>query len=55
MFLFNRILFFFTILIGFGHKVCESDGEWFKHPENNKSWSNYTTCINFEDFEVSVL
>lgn len=46
---------FFTTLIGLGYKVCESDGEWFKHPETNKSWSNYTTCVNVEDLEVSVL
>ncbi|XP_049278370.1 calcitonin gene-related peptide type 1 receptor isoform X1 [Anopheles funestus] len=35
----------------FAHKVCGENGEWFRHPETNKSWSNYTTCINLDDFE----
>ncbi|KAH8391062.1 hypothetical protein KR215_005395, partial [Drosophila sulfurigaster] len=32
------------------HKECDADGEWFKHPLTNKTWSNYTTCINMDDF-----
>lgn len=35
----------------FAHKVCDEQGVWFRHPETNKTWSNYTTCINFDDFE----
>ncbi|XP_058057343.1 calcitonin gene-related peptide type 1 receptor isoform X1 [Anopheles bellator] len=35
----------------FAHKLCEDNGEWFRHPQTNKSWSNYTTCINLDDFE----
>uniref|UniRef100_A0A0K8UB56 Calcitonin gene-related peptide type 1 receptor n=1 Tax=Bactrocera latifrons TaxID=174628 RepID=A0A0K8UB56_BACLA len=35
----------------FAHKECGSDGEWYKHPLTNKTWSNYTTCINFDDLE----
>lgn len=38
---------------GFAHKDCNADGNWFRHPETNKTWSNYTTCINFDDFEVT--
>lgn len=30
-------------------KVCLDDGTWFKHPETNKTWSNYTTCVDQED------
>uniref|UniRef100_A0A1I8PY96 G-protein coupled receptors family 2 profile 1 domain-containing protein n=1 Tax=Stomoxys calcitrans TaxID=35570 RepID=A0A1I8PY96_STOCA len=30
----------------YAHKECELNGEWFKHPLTNKSWSNYTTCVN---------
>ncbi|XP_077978143.1 calcitonin gene-related peptide type 1 receptor-like isoform X2 [Glandiceps talaboti] len=26
------------------HKVCLPNGEWFKHPESNQTWSNYTNC-----------
>lgn len=33
--------------------MCESDGSWFRHPETNKTWSNYTTCVNLDDFEVT--
>ncbi|XP_058822069.1 calcitonin gene-related peptide type 1 receptor isoform X3 [Topomyia yanbarensis] len=35
----------------FAHKICEEHGDWFRHPLTNKTWSNYTTCINFDDFE----
>lgn len=38
---------------GFAHKDCNEDGTWFRHPQTNRAWSNYTTCINFDDFEVS--
>lgn len=30
-------------------KVCLEDGSWFRHPLTNKTWSNYTTCIDQED------
>ncbi|XP_065369424.1 calcitonin gene-related peptide type 1 receptor isoform X2 [Calliphora vicina] len=33
----------------YAHKECDSNGEWFKHPLTNKSWSNYTTCVNLDD------
>ncbi|XP_017150654.1 calcitonin gene-related peptide type 1 receptor isoform X1 [Drosophila miranda] len=35
----------------YAHKECGSDGVWFKHPLNNKTWSNYTTCVNLDDLE----
>uniref|UniRef100_A0A8C7HWR8 Calcitonin receptor like receptor n=1 Tax=Oncorhynchus kisutch TaxID=8019 RepID=A0A8C7HWR8_ONCKI len=25
-------------------KVCNLDGQWFRHPESNRIWSNYTQC-----------
>ncbi|XP_053609881.1 calcitonin gene-related peptide type 1 receptor isoform X1 [Plodia interpunctella] len=31
------------------HKECTADGTWFKHPETNRVWSNYTTCVKPED------
>ncbi|XP_071545489.1 uncharacterized protein [Panulirus ornatus] len=31
------------------HKACNEDGTWFRHPETNLTWSNYTTCIDLED------
>ncbi|XP_002090917.3 calcitonin gene-related peptide type 1 receptor isoform X2 [Drosophila yakuba] len=35
----------------YAHKECGLDGEWFKHPLTNKTWSNYTTCVNLDDLE----
>ncbi|XP_037956096.1 calcitonin gene-related peptide type 1 receptor-like [Teleopsis dalmanni] len=35
----------------YAHKECDEDGEWFKHPLTNKTWSNYTTCVNLDDLE----
>lgn len=26
-------------------KICQSDGNWFQHPESNRTWTNYTLCI----------
>ncbi|XP_071447508.1 calcitonin gene-related peptide type 1 receptor-like, partial [Hetaerina americana] len=34
------------------YRVCTSDGTWFQHPDSNKTWSNYTTCVDFEDLEL---
>lgn len=34
---------------GMAFKVCLADGTWFRHPLTNKTWSNYTTCIDQED------
>lgn len=25
-------------------KHCGEDGQWFRHPESNRTWSNYTLC-----------
>lgn len=36
-----------------GHKYCELNGTWFRHPESNQIWSNYTTCVNLQDLSVS--
>lgn len=35
----------------FAHKVCDEHGEWFRHPLTNKTWSNYTTCVNLDNLE----
>lgn len=37
---------------GFGQKSCLQDGSWFKHPDSNKTWSNYTTCVDLDDLKV---
>ncbi|XP_034242766.1 calcitonin receptor [Thrips palmi] len=41
-------------IIGFdpklnAHRDCLSNGSWFRHPETGNEWSNYTTCINYDD------
>ncbi|XP_029369952.1 calcitonin gene-related peptide type 1 receptor isoform X2 [Echeneis naucrates] len=25
-------------------KYCEENGQWFRHPETNEAWTNYTLC-----------
>ncbi|GLH09982.1 Diuretic hormone receptor [Gryllus bimaculatus] len=32
-------------------RVCLDNGTWFHHPQSNRSWSNYTTCIDMEDLQ----
>ena len=31
-------------------KFCTEAGEWWRHPHSNRTWSNYTTCLDHEDF-----
>ncbi|KAH0627456.1 hypothetical protein JD844_003179 [Phrynosoma platyrhinos] len=28
-------------------KYCDKTGTWFRHPESNRTWSNYTRCNSF--------
>ncbi|XP_057176156.1 calcitonin gene-related peptide type 1 receptor [Triplophysa rosa] len=30
-------------------KVCNPDGHWFRHPESNRLWSNYTQCSAYTE------
>ncbi|EAT38031.2 AAEL010043-PA, partial [Aedes aegypti] len=39
----------------FAHKDCDEDGEWFRHPLTNRTWSNYTTCVNLDKLEASCI
>nr|XP_051705334.1 calcitonin gene-related peptide type 1 receptor [Oryctolagus cuniculus]XP_051705335.1 calcitonin gene-related peptide type 1 receptor [Oryctolagus cuniculus] len=25
-------------------KICDQDGNWFRHPASNRTWTNYTRC-----------
>lgn len=43
---------FFLITV-MAHKYCELNGTWYRHPESNQIWSNYTTCVNLQDLSVS--
>ncbi|XP_032296576.1 calcitonin gene-related peptide type 1 receptor isoform X1 [Drosophila virilis] len=33
------------------HKTCLETGSWFRHPVSNQTWSNYTNCVDYEDFQ----
>uniref|UniRef100_T1JHE1 G-protein coupled receptors family 2 profile 1 domain-containing protein n=1 Tax=Strigamia maritima TaxID=126957 RepID=T1JHE1_STRMM len=33
-------------------KVCMPDAQWFRHPETNASWSNYTSCVDTDDLAL---
>ncbi|XP_021953221.1 calcitonin gene-related peptide type 1 receptor isoform X3 [Folsomia candida] len=33
------------------HKECLEDGSWFRHPESNVTWSNYTNCVNYAEYQ----
>ena len=35
------------------YKTCTIQGEWWRHPETNMTWSNYTKCVDVQDLEVS--
>ncbi|XP_069180947.1 calcitonin gene-related peptide type 1 receptor, partial [Procambarus clarkii] len=37
------------------HKTCTSEGTWYRHPETNLTWSNYTTCIDLDDLMMRQL
>ncbi|KAM4626439.1 calcitonin gene-related peptide type 1 receptor isoform 1-T2 [Discoglossus pictus] len=28
-------------------KKCEDNGHWFRHPESNRTWTNYTQCNSY--------
>ena len=48
--------FFFTFpLLIFpdqAFKYCTEEGEWWKHPQTNLTWSNYTNCVDFQEYKV---
>lgn len=33
-------------------KACLENGSWWRHPESDREWSNYTTCINHSYYHV---
>ncbi|GCC22979.1 hypothetical protein chiPu_0001370 [Chiloscyllium punctatum] len=35
-------------------KYCDETGNWFKHPETNRTWSNYTFCNKFTDYKIKM-
>lgn len=49
----SLILYNFILNVGPAFKKCMENGEWWRHPETNMTWSNYTQCVNIQDLEVS--
>lgn len=35
-------------------KYCDETGNWFLHPETNRTWSNYTFCIAYTKVKLKV-
>ena len=33
----------------YAEKICSDSGSWWRHPFSNKTWSNYTNCLDYED------
>ena len=32
--------------------MCTADGTWFRHPHSNRTWSNYTNCVNWDHVNI---
>ncbi|XP_054168603.1 calcitonin gene-related peptide type 1 receptor-like [Oppia nitens] len=32
-------------------KECQTTGEWYRHFKTNKTWSNYTDCVDWDDLQ----
>ncbi|XP_052812423.1 calcitonin gene-related peptide type 1 receptor-like [Mya arenaria] len=32
--------------LAYAKKTCNSDGTWFRHPDTNRIWTNYTMCYD---------
>ena len=32
-------------------KYCDPSGSWWVHPATNRTWSNYTPCVDFDNLE----
>ena len=35
----------------FAYKWCDDNGHWWVHPTTNRTWSNYTSCVDYPDLE----
>ena len=33
----------------FANKWCDENGFWWVHPSSNRTWSNYTNCVDYQD------
>ena len=35
----------------YSSKICRDDGTWWIHPSSNRTWSNYSSCLDHADFD----
>lgn len=47
----NKLFLCFSV--AYSKKTCNSDGTWFRHPETDRVWTNYTMCYDHSQAEVS--
>lgn len=49
---------FKKVAVGFSFDYCffscTENGTWYMRPEAKKPWTNYTTCVDMEDLDVSI-
>ncbi|XP_061598679.1 calcitonin gene-related peptide type 1 receptor isoform X2 [Cololabis saira] len=36
-------------------KYCGADGQWFRHPDSDKIWTNYTLCTSSYDMKLKLM
>lgn len=56
-FSFTFLLLFFipsTLIAEKVTKICDPNGNWFRHPESNRTWTNYTQCNIYTHEKVKV-
>ena len=39
---------------GFATRTCLEDGGWYYNPEFNRTWTNYSECLQVDDFTNGV-
>ena len=37
------------------YKYCDNSGSWWVHPATNRTWSNYTSCVDFPNLEFHTI
>lgn len=51
---FNTTGFCTVYFSAMASKYCTENGTWWRHPDSNNPWSNYTECVNHTELEVCV-
>jgi calcitonin receptor-like len=40
--------------LGLANRYCTESGDWWRHPKTNLTWSNYTNCVDLQEFKVKL-